>query len=373
MISKNCENKPTSFQIYIRVNTDILNIYQKLKNFWRESVMKIAFFEVNKVQQEAFQKAFKNDELYFFEGELSQDALGKACDAEVISVFVCSLVTKSVLDFFPYLKLIATRSTGYDHIDLEAAAQRNIVVCNVPIYADVAVAEYAFALLLSLSRKIYEACYRVEHEHSFSLKNLQGFDLSGKTLGVIGTGNIGKHVIKIAKGFNMHVLACDIFPDEAFAKYVGFEYMNFIEVLKNSDVISLHVPLNKKTYHMINLETIDYIKQGAYVINTARGGLIETQALIKALSKGIISGAALDVIEQKCSTLDPLPLFFGQCTTEQRNSVLGNYYLIQHPRVLVSPHNAFNSAQADERLIKTTIENIESWKHNAPINLIVKN
>lgn len=334
--------------------------------------MKIVFFEIDKADQKIFSSALEDDDVYFFHDALSEKNIQKVIDAEIISIFVCSFITKSIVESFPSLRLIATRSTGYDHIDLKAIAQRNIVACNVPVYADIAVAEYVFALLLSLSRKIYDAYYGVLHEHSFSTENLQGFDLTGKTIGIIGTGNIGKHVVRIAQGFNMRILAYDIFPDKAYASLMGFTYVDLDQLLATSDIITLHVPLNDSTCNMINSDTIALLKKGVYVINTARGGLIETRALIDALDRGIIAGAALDVLQEELYTRDPRLLFFENDSSDQAKTVLENYYVIQHPRVIVSPHNAFNSQQAKERLMQVTIDNIRAWKQGTPLNVIKK-
>lgn len=334
--------------------------------------MKIAFFEVSKQQQEVLRKAFPDDELLFFGCELAGEVAPEARDAEVISVFVCSEVTAKVINQCPNLKLIVTRSTGFDHIDIKAAQERGITVCNVPVYADETVAEYVFALLLTLSRKIYDAYLRVSQEHSFSLADLQGFDLAGKTLGVIGTGNIGKHVVRIAAhGFNMKVIACDKYKDEAYAQKMGFSYLPFEEVLAGADIITLHVPLTEQTTHMINIDNINKIKRGAYLINTARGPIVETKALIKALESGILAGAGLDVLEEECFTRDPLVLLKQEHPHQHDlRVVLENNFLIDHPRVIVTPHNAFNSQQAIERLTITTIDDINAWKAGAAINVV---
>ncbi|MEX0940345.1 MAG: NAD(P)-dependent oxidoreductase [Candidatus Babeliales bacterium] len=333
--------------------------------------MKIAFFEVNEEQKEVFKKAFSEDELHFFCESLIDEVPDSIKNADIISVFVCSEIKQKILNQFNNLKLIVTRSTGYNHVDVKSAQEKNIVVSNVPKYADVAVAEYTFALLLALSRRIYDAYYQVAHDYSFSNEHLQGFDLAGKVLGVVGTGNIGRHVIRIANGFNMEILACDKKENKEFAKQFNFEYLSFNELIKKSDILTFHVPLIKETYHMINLDNIDLLKQGSYLINTARGGIIQTDALVKALNEGIIAGAALDVLEEENFTKEPLALLFEQHPEyKQLKNILENHVLIEHPRVIVTPHNAFNSYQALERLIKLSIENINKWKSGNPINIV---
>lgn len=336
--------------------------------------MKLAFFEIDKENRKIFTDAFPSDDIVFFEQELLHKVPLEAQDAEIISTFVCSTLSADVLKQFTRLKLIAQRATGFDNIDIAAAKKNGIEVCNVPDYAVQTVAEYVFALLLCLSRKIYEAYYRVEHENNFSHKNLQGFDLYKKKLGVVGTGNIGKRVIQIAQGFRMDVIAYDVMPDNAFAEKMNFTYCSYDELLRTSDIITFHVPLTKQTHHMINKKNISLIKQGAYIINTARGALIETDALVTALEKRIIAGAGLDVIEEECFTRDPLALLIDNHPEKKElKAVLENNYLIKNPRVIVTPHNAFNSHEAMQRLLFKTVENIRAWQQNNPTNVVTKN
>jgi D-lactate dehydrogenase len=335
--------------------------------------MKLAFFEVDSLDQKIYINAFPQDEVIFFDGELINNVPLAARDADVISIFVCSRITAEVLKQFSRLKFIAQRATGYDNIDIDAAIKYGIQVASVPDYAVQTVAEYVFALLLCLSRKIYDAYYRLRHEHYFSHKNLQGFDLYKKKLGVVGTGNIGKKVIGIAQGFEMEVIAYDIFPDHKYAHLMKFSYCSFEDLLSQSDIITFHVPLNKVTHYMLNKKNISLVKKGAYIINTARGGVIETDALVEALDKNIIAGAALDVLEEECFTRDPLSLLIDNSPEKNElKAVLENHYLINHPKVIVTPHNAFNSYEAMRRLIFNTIENIIAWQKGKPINLVLK-
>jgi D-lactate dehydrogenase len=241
---------------------------------------------------------------------------------------------------------------------------------NVPGYGDATVAEYAFGLLLALTRKIYQAADQIKETGSFSLEGLRGMDLEGKTIGIIGTGRIGKHAIRIAQGFSMQVLAHDLFPDLGYAKEKGFSYVSLDELLKSSDVISLHAPLTEKTTHLINTENIGKIKKGAYLINTARGGLVDTDALTTALQHGILVGAALDVLEEEGETKDELLFAKGHPKAEELRIILENHALMQMPNVLVTPHNAFNTREALERILKTTIENIKNFESGSPQNIV---
>ena len=237
------------------------------------------------------EREFLNE--HFPEAERFLDCATQDCpieqlaDAVVLSVFVHCQVTRALLDQLPNLRLIAARSTGYDHIDLDACNERGIPVSNVPRYGENTVAEHTFGLILSLSRKIHKA-YQRTVAGDFSLQGLEGFDLKGKTLGVVGAGSIGLHVIRIAKGFGMNVIAYDVRPNDLIAEVLGFEYHSLAYVLANADIITLHAPYMPATHHLINAETIKLIKHGALLINTARGGLIDTEALIDALDQGIL-------------------------------------------------------------------------------------
>lgn len=293
-------------------------------------------------------------------------------EAEIVSVFVSSHVGAAEMDRFPKLKYIVTRSTGFDHVDLNEAAKRGIVVSNVPTYGENSVAEMAFALLLALSRRIYDSYKQVVEKTSFSPKGLTGFDLKGKTLGVVGTGHIGVYAIKIGKGFGMDIVAYDPFKNDALATELGFRYVDsFDELLGASDVITLHVPHNDHTHHMINMNNIAKIKKGAVLINTARGPVVETLAMVKALEDGILAGAGLDVLEEEDFMLDETVLLHMEIpAAEKLKNVLANQYLIDHPRVIVTPHNAFNTKEALERILAVTAEDIEAFIAGAPKNIV---
>jgi D-lactate dehydrogenase len=291
--------------------------------------------------------------------------------AEVLCVFIETRIGKAEIDRFPALKLIATRSTGFDHIDLAVAKERGITVVNVPFYGENTVAEFAFALLLALSRRIIDADERVREDGIFSPTGLRGFDLAGKTLGVVGCGHIGIHVIRMAKGFGMKVTVFDVHRDEALSSTLGFAYATLPELLASSDIISLHVPYNPHTHHLINKENIGNIKKGAYLINTARGAVIETEALVEALKSGAIAGAGLDVLEEEGELADEEHFLTDhQAQTAELKIALANHYLISHPKVIVTPHVAFNTTEAVERILNTTIENIASFATGTPKNTV---
>ncbi len=331
---------------------------------------KIGIFEIEGWEKEFFEKELPEHNLYFSEKTITAEHLPEEKDFTILSIFVGSKLTKEVLENFPNLKLITTRSTGFDHIDLNYCKEKGIVVCNVPAYGSETVAEWTIGLMLCLMRKIYYAIDQVKESGSLDLKNLRGEELANKTLGIIGTGKIGKEVAKRAKAFNMKLLGFDLYPDEKFANEIGLKYVSLDELLANSDVITIHCLLNESTYHLINKENIKKVKRGAYLINTARGEIVETEALIFALKEGILKGVALDVLEEERFLKEELELLLSQGQSlETLKSALENHILMEMPNVLITPHNAFNSKEAVERIVLTTIENIKSFIDNRPINL----
>ncbi len=342
--------------------------------------MKIAFFEIEDWESDYVSRTCadlntdqRGIELVFSKEKLDKDNLPQERDFDIISVFVGSIIDKDVINAFPNLKLITTRSTGFDHIDLKTAKEKNIAVTYVPGYGDNTVAEFAFGLILTLSRKIYEAYNRLRETGSFSSEGLRGFDLAGKTIGIVGTGRIGRHMIKIANGFGMNVLACDAFPKEELCRQLGFKYVSLDELLANSDIISLHVPYLPSTHHLINTNNVSKIKPGAIIINTARGAVLETDALISGLNNGIIAGAGLDVLEEE-GFLGDEKSFVLNDREEGHNlkTIIQNHVLIDMPNVIITPHNAFNTQEALQRILDTDIENIRSFiEKNRPAYPVV--
>lgn len=338
--------------------------------------MKIAFFEIlNEIdhyEEENLKKFFPGSEAKYFGESLNMDNAALARDAEIISIFTKSLINKEIIDSLPDLKYINTSSTGFEHIDLDYCKKKGIKVSNVPAYGSVTVAEFAFALILTLSRKISKANSQLRQDDNFNVIPLRGFDLRGKTLGVIGTGRIGKNVIKIAKGFEMNVIACDTFIDKALEVAMGFTYKSFEEIISESDIVTIHVPYFKENHHLINKENIKKMKRGMYLINTARGALVDTEALVLGLKEGIVAGAGLDVLEGERDIQNEIKILSGKeaHTLEDYKILLENHMLIDMPNVVVTPHIAFYSKEAEGEIIKTTIENIQSFISGSPINLI---
>lgn len=350
--------------------------------------MNIAFFETEDWEEQYLKEKLKGHNLMFAPTDLQINAnlqiptdnppsppLSKGgkeySGAEVLCNFIGFEVNKQTLKHFPKLKFVATRSTGFDHIDIKACQEKGILVSNVPTYGENTVAEFAFALILALSRKLYSAVKLVREEGLFNTAGLQGFDLKGKTIGVVGAGHIGVHVIRIARGFDMKVLAYDPHPNKALALRYGFSYASLDELLKQSDIVTLHVPYLPATHHLINAEKFKLFKKGSLLINTARGGLVETESLVEALQKGILAGAGLDVLEEEGFVKDEVHMLFaGHPKERELRTVLADHELMKMPNVLITPHNAFNSREALIRILDTTIENILAFTKGTPINLV---
>ncbi|MHB8710102.1 MAG: hydroxyacid dehydrogenase [Minisyncoccota bacterium] len=332
--------------------------------------MKIHYFSGEAWEEQYVRAKLPKENIVFHEEPLSALPDLADPDTEAICIFIDSHIGKAELDRFPALKLIATRSTGFDHVDLKAANARGVTVVNVPSYGENTVAEFAFALILALSRRIIDADERVR-TGVFSPAGLRGFDLAGKTLGVVGTGHIGAHVIRMSKGFGMTAIGFDAYPNQDLSHTLGFTYAALPDLLATADIITLHVPYNAHTHHLINKENIGTIKKGAYLVNTSRGAVIETDALVGALKSGILAGAALDVLEEEGDLADEAAFL----TTPHPNAdaiktVLEDHYLIDHPRVIVTPHVAFNTTEAIERILDTTIENILHFAEGSPTNVV---
>ena len=333
--------------------------------------MKIVFSELEHWEKDIIKKECSNHELIFIDKPLSLENIALYKDADILVVFINSKLNKDILSSMPNLKFIATMSTGFDHIDLNYCKQRGIIVSNVPRYGQNTVAEHAFALLLAITKNLLPSIERVNHG-VFSPKGLRGIDLKGKTIGVIGTGNIGKHAIKIAKGFDMNIIAYDAYPDHEFAQELGFKYVSFEELLRQSDIITIHVPLLPSTRHMINKENIHLLKKGVIIINTSRGPIIDSEALLIGLEKGIVKAAGLDVLEGEKEIKEELELLKQDFKKPMDYKLLAlDYMLIHHPRVIVTPHNAFNTQEALERILYTTIDNIKSFLEGRPVNRVI--
>jgi len=324
--------------------------------------MRIAFFEVMPGEREmlAAQVPTGHD-LSFHEETLSPATVELAAGADIVSVFVKSDVTPEVIDALPNLKLITTRSMGYDHIAVAHAKTKGIRAGNVTTYAAHPVAEFAFALLLAVMRRIYPATQRLKEGMEFETRGLGGFNLYGKTLGVLGTGRIGRNVIGIAKGFGMRILAYDPKPDTALAAGDGFTYADADEVIAQADVITLHMPYIPETRHFLNAERFAKMKKGVVIINTARGEVMDTHALIAALRNGTVWGAGLDVLEEERNLKEEVDALVADKPGIDYALLTANHILIDMPNVVVTPHIAFETAEAMQEIARVTAETIGNF------------
>lgn len=329
----------------------------------------IYFYDTTEIDKQQLTKGLEATDHHweFVDDSISIDNIHP--DTEVLSVFITSMVTAQIIDALPKLKLIACRSTGFNNIDVSAATARGITIENVPTYGEQTVAEYAFTLLLALSRKLPEALRSFDDDTP--VERMRGWDLHGKTLGVLGTGHIGQCAIQIAKGFGMPVVAYDPYPNEKAATDLGYTYASLEDVLSQSDAVTIHAPYFPSNHHLINAERLAMMKPTAVIINTARGELIDTHALTEALAQKVIAGAALDVIEgEQLMHLDEevaLLRGIGKPTPELLQHSLELMALHKMPNVILAPHNAFNTAEAIGRINTVTCENIvKFWYGEAP-------
>lgn len=330
--------------------------------------MKIKHFEVDSQEDQTKLSALPAD---FSRENLTSANAGQSTDVEIATVFVNSVVDTQTIDAMPNLKLLITRSTGFDHIDVPYAHSKEITVCNIPGYGSRTVAEFTFALILGLSRKIFGAVEQIKH-NNWETSHFEGFNLQGKTIGIVGTGRIGLNVAQIARGFDMKIIAHDAFPNEQKAESYGFKYASSLEELLGlSDVVTLHVPATKDTKHLINLENISKFKKGALLINTARGDVIDPQAILLGLQENILSGVGLDVIDGEHELKEEAELMReGHISQEKLKTLLSDHALMNHPKVLITPHIAFNTQEARLEIITATLNNIRGFLEDEPQNIV---
>lgn len=320
--------------------------------------MKIAFFDTKPYDKAAFELLNQkyNYDITFFESRLKKSSISLAKDHDAVCIFVRDQVDKEVIDGLVQLgvQLIALRCAGFNNVDLKAA-QNKIKVVRVPAYSPYAVAEFTVTLMLALNRKIHKAYTRTK-EANFLLNGLTGFDMYGKTVGIIGTGKIAKVLIKILIGFGMKVVAYDVYPDEIAAKELGYTYVELDTLYKESDIISLHCPLTRETEHMINAESISKMKKGVMIINTGRGKLIDATDLVQALKNKHIGAAGLDVYEEE-------EHYFYTDYSEKimADDVLSR--LIMFPNVLITSHQAFLTKEALTNIATTTLESFKEFQN----------
>jgi D-lactate dehydrogenase len=317
---------------------------------------KIAFFDAKPYDRKSFDQANKEFgfDITYFDAHLNAQTAGLSGNFDGICIFVNDSIDATVINRLVKhgVQIIGLRCAGYNNIDFKTAYGK-IHVVRVPAYSPYAVAEHAAALILSLNRKTYKAYHRIR-DGNFSINGLLGFDLYGKTAGVVGTGNIGKCLISILKGFGMDILAFDPYPDETYAEETGITYASLETIYKEANIISLHCPLSKETEHMINAESIEKMRTGVMLINTSRGKLVDTHALIDGLKSGRIGSAGLDVYEEESE------YFFEDKSLELiTDDMLAR--LLTFPNVLMTSHQAFFTAEALHNIALTTLNNFKDF------------
>lgn len=319
--------------------------------------MKISFFSTQLYEQALFEQInqFHHHQINYFDIHLKLESIGALTSTDVVCCFVNDFLNAQVIDklYEQGVKLIALRSAGYNHVDYMYAKKKGIGVCRVPTYSPQAVAEHTVALILCLNRKIHHAYNRIREEN-FSLTGLMGFNLYQKTIGIIGTGNIGTALATILKGFGCHLLAYDPQENTQCIK-LGVNYVSLNSLLEKSDIISLHCPLNETTHHMINQQTLKLMKPGVMLINTSRGQVLDTSAVIDALKSKKLGYLGIDVYEEEEQ------LFFEDHSGEIiKDDVFCR--LQTFPNVLITGHQAFFTQEAVYNIAKTTLENISNFE-----------
>ena len=322
------------------------------------SSMKVAVFDTHRFDREALENAnagFGHD-LTFFEPRLTHDTAALAARFEAVCCFVNDKLDAETLSVLHDggVRLIALRCAGFNHVDLAACSRLGLLVTRVPAYSPHAVAEHAVALVLALNRKIHRAFNRVR-EGNFSLDDLVGFDLHGKVVGVVGTGQIGSVLLRILYGFGCRLLAFDVKPDARLVNELGVRYVDLPELFRESDIISLHVPLSPETRHLIDAAALAQMKRGVFLINTGRGALIDTGALVEALKRGHVGAAGLDVYEEEEGVF-----FLDLSGQVLQDDVLAR--LLTFPNTLITSHQAFLTREALVNIAETTLGNISAFE-----------
>lgn len=323
---------------------------------------KIAFFGAKPYDIASFDKVNEkyNYNIRYYKGHLNPNNVVLTQDTDVVCIFVNDTADAAVIDAMVDngVKLLALRCAGFNNVDLKAAKGK-LPVVRVPAYSPYAVAEYSLALMLSLNRKIHRAYWRTR-DGNFSLNGLMGFDMHGKTIGIIGTGKIARILIRLLKGFGMRILAYDLYPDMKFAGEEGISYVSLDELYRESDIISLHCPLTDQTKYMIDKDSIDKMKEGVMIINTGRGQLINTNDLIEGLKEKKIAAAGLDVYEEEGE-------YFYEDKSDKiiDDDVLAR--LLSFNNVIVTSHQAFFTKEALHNIAETTLQNIEDFRCHRPL------
>jgi len=319
----------------------------------------ITFFEVKEWEEKEFREGTKDlgKEVILEKAPLNEDNAERYRDSEGVVVFVNSTVSERVLSCMPKLRFVITRSTGMDHIDLNACQKRGIKVANLPTYASISVAEHAFALILNITRRIRVSVDKVSR-FKFDPYGLQGIELFGKVLGVIGTGNIGKHICRIGYGFGMKVIAYDTKPSKELEELYQVEYVSLEELLRSANIIVIAVPYTPQTHHLINQENVELLRGDSMLVNVARGPIVDTNAIIKALQMEKLKwGVALDVFEGEKILLTKEAI--KSASEDQLKRLILTLKLWERPDFILTPHIAYLTEDSVKRMVKDTVELIK--------------
>lgn len=336
--------------------------------------MKIYFFGVDDWEKLHLERKLKelniDAEIHFTKEALTESNVELYKDAEIISVFIYSEITKKVIDNMPNLKFIITRSATYEHIDVEYAKEKGILVSYIPGYGNNTVAEFTFAMILALARKL-KPMIKNTMENRFTREGLMGIDILGKTIGIIGTGRIGAHVARLAHGFGMNILAYDRSKKPELIEKYGVEYVGLEELLMRSDIVTVHLPYTRSTKYTINKFNIKLMKLDAMLINTSRGAVVEMDAVVEALKEGrLAGGVALDTLEEEIGREEEL-LKRDEVPAIKIEKAAEKYYLLNEDNVILSPHLAYYTKDALERILDLTVEEIALFlKGEKPKNLV---
>lgn len=349
-----------------------ISLHTWLHGSEEDLMVRLVLFDLDEHERDMVRGAFVPEsdyEIDMHSEPLTNENASIAHDADGIGIFVTSHATREALNQMPNLKMIAAMSTGFDNIDVDACRERNIAVCNVPSYGANTVAEYAFGLILALARK-FRPMFARTAQGDFSRTGLVGIDIAGKTLGLIGTGHIGSHLARMANGAGMNVIAYDPHPKSDLTRDYGIRYLDLDDVFRQADVISLHVPYVESTRHLVNAERLRLVKDTALLINTSRGGVVDTRALATSLNEGRLGGVALDTFEGEEVWIEEEFAEVGEPSAVELREALESFSILHSDRVILSPHNAFNTLEALERILVTSIENIKAFFVGDPQNIV---
>ncbi len=323
---------------------------------------RMLFFDYRESEEKFFKEHnFANYDIKFFKESLNEDTLQTLTEDDlentmIVSVFISSNVTNEVVSKFKNLRVVSTRSTGYDHIELDACIKKNIAIINIPSYGSLAVVQFAFGLILMIVRNLYVAVFE-EKNNIKSKTNLTGRNLNDLSIGIVGTGEIGSSICKVAHGFDMNIIAYDIKENENLVHKYNVKYTSLEELLKTSDIVTLHLPFTKENYHMFSKREFELMKEGSYFVNVARGELVDNNALLEFVKKGKFKGVALDVVA--CPSKNNPDVNKSSLSCMETSEVVQE--LSKYPNVLITPHIAYDTQEAVDYILNETFNGLSDY------------